>query len=58
MKNLKKVLNILCGCAMLQVADCFEAMSITSCDECPKVSECRTKWAINEVERIQRGICG
>lgn len=58
MKNLNKVLNILCGCAMLQVAECFEAMSITSCDECPKASECQTKWALDEAAKFERGNCG
>lgn len=53
MKNLNKVLNILAGCAMLQVADCFDALSIKSCGECPKASECQTKWALDEAARIQ-----
>jgi len=53
LKNLNKVLNILAGCAMLQIHDCFEVLSIKSCDECPKVLECPTKWALDEAAKIQ-----
>lgn len=48
----QEIINILIGTAMLSVADCWEAMSITSCDDCPKVAECRIKQAIEEAARL------
>ncbi|OQB43835.1 MAG: hypothetical protein BWY02_02969 [bacterium ADurb.Bin157] len=58
MKNLNAVLNILCGCAMLQIADCFEVLGISSCDECPKKADCKVKWAVEKAAEIERENCG
>jgi len=43
-----EIIDILVGAAMLTVADCWTAMNIDSCDDCPKVAECRIKQAMEE----------
>lgn len=48
----QEIIDTLVGVAMLSVADCWEAMSIKSCDECPKVADCRIKQAIEEAGNL------
>lgn len=48
----QEIINTLVGVAMLSAADCWEAMSITNCDECPKAAECRIKKAIEEAKDL------
>lgn len=47
-----EIINILVGVAMLSMAECWEVMSIKSCDECPKVAECRIKQAVEEAKNL------
>ena len=48
----QEIINTLVGAAMLTVADCWEVLSISSCDECPKVAECRIKKAMEEAKNL------
>lgn len=48
----QEIINTLVGVAMLSAADCWDAMSISSCDECPKVAECRIKQAMEEAKDL------
>lgn len=48
----QEIINTLVGVAMLSAADCWEAMGIKSCDECPKVAECRIKKAMEEAKNL------
>lgn len=48
----QEIINTLVGVAMLSAADCWEVMSIKSCDECPKAAECRIKKAIEEAKDL------
>jgi hypothetical protein len=47
-----EIIDILVGVAMLTVADCWEVLNIASCDECPKVAECRIKQAMEESKNL------
>jgi len=47
-----EIINVLVGVAMLSMADCWEAMNIKSCDDCPKVAECRIKQAVEEANKL------
>lgn len=48
----QEIINTLVGATMLTIADCWEVLSIKSCDECPKAAECRIKQAIEEAHTI------
>lgn len=48
----QEIINTLVGVAMLSAADCWEAMNIKSCDECPKAAECRIKQAMEEAKNL------
>lgn len=48
----QEIINTLVGVAMLSAADCWSVMSISSCDECPKVAECRIKQAMEESKNL------
>lgn len=50
--NKLEIISTLVGAAMLTVADCWEVLNITSCDECPKVAECRIKQAMEESKKL------
>jgi hypothetical protein len=43
-----EIIDVLVGAAMLTVADCWEVLGITSCDDCPKMADCRIKQAMEE----------
>ena len=48
----KEILDTLLGVAMLSVSDCWEVLDIKSCDQCPKVAECRIKQAMEEAKGL------
>lgn len=48
----QEIIDVLAGVAMLSAADCWDAMAISSCDECPKVAECRIKQAMEEAKDL------
>ena len=48
----QEIIDTLVGVAMLSAADCWEAMKIQSCDECPKAAECRIKQATEETKNL------
>ena len=48
----QEIITTLVGAAMLTVADCWEVLSIKSCDECPKVAECRIKKAMEKARKL------
>jgi hypothetical protein len=48
----QEIIDTLVGVAMLCAADCWEVLNITSCNECPKVAECRIKQAMEEAKSL------
>jgi hypothetical protein len=44
----QEIIDTLVGVAMLCAADCWEVLSITSCDDCPTKADCRIKQAMEE----------
>lgn len=48
----QEIVNTLVGVAMLSMTDCWEVMNIKSCDECPKMAECRIKQAVEEAKNL------
>lgn len=47
-----EIIDTLVGVAMMTVVDCWEVLNIASCDECPKVAECRIKQAMEESKKL------
>jgi len=48
----QEIIDTLVGTAMISAFDCWTAMNIDSCDECPKVADCRIKQAIEEAGNL------
>lgn len=47
-----EIIDVLVGAAMLTIADCWEVLSITSCDDCHTKADCRIKQAMEESKNL------
>ena len=48
----QEIIDTLVSAAMLTVADCWEVLGITNCDDCPKAAECLIKQAMEEAKNL------